>query len=1180
MDVSPFAAAVLLLFVALVSLLVFSKKKGGHGRRLPPSPPGLPLFGNLPLVGSLTHRKLQSMAAKHGPVMLLHLGRVPTVVASSAAAAQGIMKTHDVSFASRPRVRMAERLLSEHDMAFAPYGERWRHARRVSVLHLLNNRCVSSFRYIREQESAAMVAGIRRAIAGGGGAAAVNLNAVLISFANRVISRAAFGEDGSNVLDGGEKLAKLFGDFEELLGMATVGEFVPGMAWVDTLMRLDAKAARTSAEMGSLLDRVVDVHQQRRRRGARPPEGDDHRDFVDVLLDLKEAEEKTSDGVPFDNSFIKAMVQVIFAAGTDTTYAALIWAMAELMNHPHEMHKLQDEVRTVVGDGGHVTEDHLEKLRYLKHVIKETLRLHAPLPLLLPHETTEDTELLGYHVPARTRVIVNAWAIARDPATWEHAGEFMPGRFAGEDHKTDYLFTQDFRFVPFGGGRRGCPGIGFAAPSMEMALASLVYHFDWELPAGAGSKLQMDEMNGLSVRLKETLHLRAPTENFRGPFAILSHSSVFSKAPKQSCRRLTAAMTVTLIVLLTVSLVVPLQSASPSRISPPPRKDSLASICTAALSCPARYCHYWRQARHVCVGPSKKLRREASSVANKHAVDDDFFVAPVTYIGSVRMNSFASICTALVRLKLNMDVSLLALLFTAAAVPLVLLLSSATNRRASGRRLPPSPPGLPLLGHLHLLGSLPHRALRSLAASHGPVMLLRLGRVPTVVASSPAAAEEALKTRDLAFSGRPRLLMAQRLLYDCDMVFAPYGHYWRRARRVCVLHLLGPRRTASFRRVREQEVAALVARVHAGGVVNLSDALICYAKAVISRAAFGDGDYGLDGDDGGEKLRRVFAEFEELIAAAPMREISPWLGWVDTITGLEAKTRRTFEALDGFLERVIADHRSRRPRPGGRRQVVAVDGEVDDHRDFVDVLLDVNEMDDEDTRLELHTDNIKAIIMDIFAAGTDTSYTVLEWAMAELINHPDKMRKLQAEIRGAIAAAGHVTEDDLGEMPYLKAVISETLRLHTPAPLLIPRETTEDTELLGYRIPARTRVVINAWAIARDPASWGERAEEFLPERFAGEAAMDYGKVGQDFRFVPFGGGRRGCPGAGFAAPAVELALASMLYHFDWELTTADGGVKRSAGTTPPSLDMREAYGLSVRLKAPLLVLATPWLSA
>ncbi|CAL4978724.1 unnamed protein product [Urochloa decumbens] len=628
-----------------------------------------------------------------------------------------------------------------------------------------------------------------------------------------------------------------------------------------------------------------------------------------------------------------------------------------------------------------------------------------------------------------------------------------------------------------------------------------------------------------------------------------------------------------------------------------------------------------------------------------------------------------------------MDVPLAALLiFTAAAPPLVLLLLSSAKkgRRADdGRRLPPSPPGLPLIGHLHLLGSLPHRALRSLAASHGPVMLLRLGRVPTVVASSAAAAEEALKTRDLAFSGRPRLLMAQRLLYDCDMVFAPYGKYWRRARRVCVLHLLSPRRTASFRRVREHEAAALVARVRAraaaaGGVVNLSDALISYAKAVVSRAAFGDGDYGLDGDDGGgEKLRRVFAEFEELIAAAPAREISPWLGWVDTLTGLEAKTKRTSEALDGVLERVIADHRSRRTG-GGRRHVFA-DGELDDHRDFVDVLLDVNELDDE-TGLELHTDNIKAIVLDIFAAGTDTSYTVLEWAMAELLNHPNKMiprpmanakdkevdgedevtspmkkdsthaetrkpsqgtskklfqtkagqadsihrkrkpegkgdvpdlnspatgmaivpteacppqkkknhpnkmHKLQAEIRAAAAAttAGRITEDHLGEMPYLKAVISETLRLHTPAPLLIPRKTTEDTELLGYHIPARTRVLINAWAIDRDPAAW-ERADEFSPERFADDAAMDYSKVmGQDFRFVPFGGGRRGCPGAGFAAPAVELALANLVYHFDWGLTATHGGVRR-VGTPPPSLDMSEAYGLSVRLKAPLLVRATPW---
>ncbi|CAO2194296.1 unnamed protein product [Urochloa humidicola] len=291
---------------------------------------------------------------------------------------------------------------------------------------------------------------------------------------------------------------------------------MPWLAWVDTLMGLDARTARMAEEMDSLVERVVNEHRRRRRRGdRREAEGDDdHRDFVDVLLDVNEAEEKNGGGgVLFDDVAIKAMVLVMFAAATDTTYTALVWAMAELVNHPHEMRRVQHEVRAAVGGSDHVTEDHLPELRYLKCVIKETLRLHAPLPLLLPHETTEDTELLGYHVPARTRVIVNAWAIARDPATWERAEEFVPERwFAGTDDRNaddDYMFAQDFRFVPFGAGRRGCPGVGFAVPSMELALASLLYHFNWELPTDGASKVKMDELNGLSVRLKATLNLVA-----------------------------------------------------------------------------------------------------------------------------------------------------------------------------------------------------------------------------------------------------------------------------------------------------------------------------------------------------------------------------------------------------------------------------------------------------------------------------------------------------------------------------------------------------------------------------------------------------------------------------------------------------------------------------------------------
>uniref|UniRef100_A0ACD6A9Z1 Uncharacterized protein n=1 Tax=Avena sativa TaxID=4498 RepID=A0ACD6A9Z1_AVESA len=305
-------------------------------------------------------------------------------------------------------------------------------------------------------------------------------------------------------------------------------------------------------------------------------------------------------------------------------------------------------------------------------------------------------------------------------------------------------------------------------------------------------------------------------------------------------------------------------------------------------------------------------------------------------------------------------------------LPFVASLLYLFRRRSPGsdgtRRqlpLPPSPRGLPVLGHLHLLGSLPHRALRSLAAAHGPVLLLRLGRVPAVIVSSAAAAEEVMRTRDLAFASRPRSAMAERLLYGRDVAFAPYGEYWRQARRVCVVHLLSPLRIRSFRRIREDEAAALVDRVRAaaagGHVVDLCDLLVLYANTVVSRAAFGDdsarGLYYGDGDQvGGQmSLRKVLADFAELLGTAPVAELLPWLGWLDTVRGTEGKIRRTFEALDGVLEKVIGDHRRRRETGV---DVVNVDG----HRDFMDVLLDVNET-DKDAGIRLDAIEIKAIIL-------------------------------------------------------------------------------------------------------------------------------------------------------------------------------------------------------------------------
>ncbi|EEC70224.1 hypothetical protein OsI_00987 [Oryza sativa Indica Group] len=299
------------------------------------------------------------------------------------------------------------------------------------------------------------------------------------------------------------------------------------------------------------------------------------------------------------------------------------------------------------------------------------------------------------------------------------------------------------------------------------------------------------------------------------------------------------------------------------------------------------------------------------------------------------------------------------------------------------RRLPPSPRGLPLLGHLHLLGALPHRALRSLAAAHGPVLLLRLGRVPAVVVSSAAAAEEVMRARDVAFASRPRVAMAERLLYGGrDVAFAPYGEYWRHARRICVVHLLSARRVLSFRRVREEEAAALVARVRAAarapgarGAVDLVEHLTAYSNTVVSRAVFGDESArGLYGDvDRGRALRKLFDDFVELLGTEPMGELLPWLGWVDAVRGLDGKVQRTFEALDSIIEKVIDDHRRRRRRREVGRQMDSDDdgGGGGDHRDFVDVLLDVNET-DKDAGIRLGTIEIKAIILERRREGNET----------------------------------------------------------------------------------------------------------------------------------------------------------------------------------------------------------------
>jgi cytochrome P450 len=204
-------------------------------------------------------------------------------------------------------------------------------------------------------------------------------------------------------------------------------------------------------------------------------------------------------------------------------------------------------------------------------------------------------------------------------------------------------------------------------------------------------------------------------------------------------------------------------------------------------------------------------------------------------------------------------------------------------------------------------------------------------------------------------------------------------------------------------------------------------------------------------------------------------------------------------------------------------------------------------------------------VQDMFAAGTDTSYLVLEFTMAELMMHQDVMARLQAEVRSIIMPKGQqvITEEYLTGIPYLKAVIKETLRLHPPAPLLLPHLSLEECTIDDYVVPAGTRVFVNFWAIGRDPRFW-DAAEEFKPERFINKGATEAAVVdfrGFDFQFLPFGSGRRLCAGIDFAMANVEIMLANLVCHFDWEIT---GGATE--------IDMTEVFGLAVHRKEKLIL--------
>ncbi|CAN1220909.1 Desmethyl-deoxy-podophyllotoxin synthase [Linum grandiflorum] len=477
---------------------------------------------------------------------------------------------------------------------------------------------------------------------------------------------------------------------------------------------------------------------------------------------------------------------------------------------------------------------------------------------------------------------------------------------------------------------------------------------------------------------------------------------------------------------------------------------------------------------------------------------------------------------------LSLDSSDLFFIFVAfiAFIAFLKSLKSPIITIAQGR-VPPGPPKLPVIGNLHQLKSPPHRSLAELASKHGPIMRLQLGQLTTTVISSADLARDILTTHDVTFANRPITAGNRILSYGLlDIGFAPYGPYWRQLRKICKSDLLSSGRVGSFRKIREDEATKLVREIaeeaQGNEGVNLSKKLSGMTYGIALSSAFGRNCKARE--DYIAIVHRIF----KMMTGFTLVNLFPGVKLLEWATGMKPKLMKLHGEKDGIVQRILDDHKQRLQQNGNEE-------------DLTDVLLRFQEPGD--LVFPLTDDSIKANLWDMVTAGAETSSATMEWAMSEMLLNPQVMERAQSE----------------------KALIKETLRLHPPSPLLMPRESSEACEIKGYNIPCKSRVIINAWAIQRDSDYWPDHPERFAPERFL-ESPLDY--KGSEFHFIPFGAGRRMCPGVLFAQANVELSLANLLFHFDWKLPE---------GMMTKDLDMSESFGLAVSRKQPLLAVPIPY---
>jgi len=443
----------------------------------------------------------------------------------------------------------------------------------------------------------------------------------------------------------------------------------------------------------------------------------------------------------------------------------------------------------------------------------------------------------------------------------------------------------------------------------------------------------------------------------------------------------------------------------------------------------------------------------------------------------------------------------------------------------------------------------PHVAFANLAKKYGPIMYMRLGSVHHLIISNGEMAMEVLKVHDAEFASRPIVIAGKYLgLNWSTITFSHYGDHWRLLRKIAATQLLTVARINSFEPRRQEELGCMVESIakhnEGGKVVNMRQIFHELTTNNLCRMLFGTRCetskefIGTDFDDFFKSVARLI----QLLSTFNLSDLIPLLRPFD-LQGVEKEMKHAFDKMNNQVVRILKEYKK------GNKMVVN-----SNVKDFVEILLSLDEKLDDAT--------IKSLMVDMLGGG-DTIAIGLEWALAEVIHHPEIMKRAQEELDRVVGRNRRVHESDLPNLPYLHAIVQETFRLHPPGPMTLGHVNVKDAQILQYKIPANTNVLVNIWAIGRDPKVWNKPLE-FIPDRFLN---TNISLAGSNYNLLPFSSGRRRCPGLELGQLMMHCGLTTLLQAFDWS---------PQVGVKPEDLNMKEFYkGFCVKAD-PLIVVAKP----